>query len=179
VPEPAFDRDAFEEVVLYIAWKTRDDERFGRTKVAKTLFWSDFTSYAEEGKAITGATYEHWENGPFPPVLYDVEQRLAAQGLVELRAPRHQGDEARIIARAKPTLKRLTGALPHFIDLSIQKVAAEPTWRVSDKSHEHPGWQVTRNRQTIPYRAVYISEKGPDDRDLARAEVVAREHGWL
>jgi hypothetical protein len=32
-----YDADRFKELVLYIAWITQDDPRFGRTKLAKTL----------------------------------------------------------------------------------------------------------------------------------------------
>jgi hypothetical protein len=32
-----YDADRFKELVLYIAWITKDDPRFGRTKLAKTL----------------------------------------------------------------------------------------------------------------------------------------------
>ena len=62
-----FLRERFREAVLYIAWKTRDDPAFGRTKFAKTLFYADMASYAETGDALTGALYKYWDPGPVPP----------------------------------------------------------------------------------------------------------------
>jgi hypothetical protein len=53
----AFDRERFEGLILYIAHRRRDDVRFGRTKLAKVLFFSDFSVYQDQGEPLTGATY--------------------------------------------------------------------------------------------------------------------------
>lgn len=45
-PKVEFNRERFEALVLYIAWKTRDDPEFGRTKLAKVLFYADLETYA-------------------------------------------------------------------------------------------------------------------------------------
>jgi hypothetical protein len=41
-----FKRERFRTLVLYIAWKTREDAEFGRTKLAKVLFYSDLATFA-------------------------------------------------------------------------------------------------------------------------------------
>jgi hypothetical protein len=95
-----FDRELFDEAVLYIAWRMRDDPRFGRTKIAKTMFYADFTAYAEEGKPLTGARYFHWPKGPFTPELYRTEERLVARGVASLKEPEFEGDEAKLRAES-------------------------------------------------------------------------------
>ena len=82
-----YDPERFEDLVLFIAWAMRDDPHFGRTKLAKTLFYVDFDAYAGEGASLTGSTYEHWDHGPFPPQLYDVERKLAREGRARALAP--------------------------------------------------------------------------------------------
>ena len=52
-----FNAERFREAVLYVSWRMKDDERFGRLKLAKTLFYADFESYADDGQPVTGARY--------------------------------------------------------------------------------------------------------------------------
>lgn len=178
MPEGQFDREKFEELVLHIAWLKRDDAHFGRLKLAKALFYTDFAAYAEEGEAITWATYEHYENGPFPPVLYDVLEDLERRDLVELIGDKARGGELRVRPHRKPEARRVERYQLVSARLAADRVAEHPSWRVSDMSHEHPGWRVTNMRQRIPYRTVLISEHGPNERDLERADQVIREHQW-
>ena len=84
---PEFDPKRFESLVLHIAYRTKSDERFGRTKLAKALFYSDFTAYREVGEALTGAVYVKEDHGPFPVALPATEWRLADRGLVTLKQP--------------------------------------------------------------------------------------------
>lgn len=174
-----FDRELFEELVLFIAWEARDDPRFGRTKMAKTLFYADFDAYAEHGESITGARYEHYPKGPLPPVLYAAERRLVADGKATLHEPEHPGDEAKLTALSEPQVPRAETWQLESARVGVRREGEVPTWRVSDLSHEHPGWVVTQPKQEIPYRTVHISRGGPTREDLEWAEAVAREHGWV
>ncbi len=166
-----YDEDRFAELVLYIAWKASDDPDFGRVKRAKTLFYCDLAAYAEEGQSLTGATYEHWPHGPFPPVLYSVEKRLVAKGLALL-----EGDEGRLVVYMKPDA-------PHFdghplVDRYVAKFMEQGTWDVRAKSHQHPGWWITPQGEEIPYHVAFMSRREPTEADLERGEELARKHGW-
>jgi Protein of unknown function (DUF4065) len=175
----AFDRELFDELVHYIAWRMRNDDRFGRTKIAKTMFYADFTAYAEDGEALTGARYFHWPQGPFTTEIYRAEERLIEGGLASLKDPKFEGDEAKLLAEAFSP-RRTDPWHRAYLDIKMDEIAAQGTARaVSDWSHEHPGWKVTKDRQEIPYYAVHISRQGPTEADIADAERVAREHGWI
>jgi Protein of unknown function (DUF4065) len=164
-----FDADRFREAVLYVAWLTREDARFGRTKLAKTLFYADFSSYAEDGRALTGARYHHWPRGPFPPALYGVQDELVASGTATVKEPQFQGDEAKLIPTDAPLTPHLTEQELVFLEIHAQKIAEDPTWKVSDVSHEHPAWALTADREEIPYAAALVP-RSPSDRvrELAR-----------
>jgi len=54
--EESFDQRRLEELILYIATRTADDESFGRTKLAKVFFYADFVAFGDEGAPLTGAT---------------------------------------------------------------------------------------------------------------------------
>jgi uncharacterized phage-associated protein len=151
-----FNADRFREAVLYIAWRMRGNENFGRVKLAKTLFYADFESYAEEGEPVTGARYEHWERGPFPPVLYDLTDGLKSAGQAEVVGGKYQGEEERLIPANEPATPHL---LPHhrtLLDLQMDRLAELPSWQVSDISHEHPAWLLTEDKEEIPYAAAHV-----------------------
>lgn len=177
-----FSTDKFEQVVLYISWKTRDDPSFGRVKLAKVLFYSDLAAYAQEGQALTGARYYHFELGPFPRVLYDAEQQIHDSGRAEVERI-SQGDrpgEQKILPQAAPPPGDVFQEGWHqlLVDSYIEKISELPTWKVSDDSHDHPGWLLTMMNEEIPYHVALMSRRRPTERDRSRGEELALEHGW-
>jgi uncharacterized phage-associated protein len=101
----SFDVDRFGEAVLYVAWRMKDDAEFVRVKLAKTLFYADFEFFAEDAEPLTGGRYEHWRYGPFPPMLYDVEEDLERAGHAKRLRPGFEGDEAKRLLRILRTLR--------------------------------------------------------------------------
>ena len=68
------------EALLYISKKCQNDERFGMTKLNKTLYFSDFLYYAKTGKGITGGRYMKLVNGPVPHQMKPVIERMKQRG---------------------------------------------------------------------------------------------------
>lgn len=183
----AFDARRFEELVLYISWSTRTDPHFGRTKLAKTLFYSDLAAFAEEGASLTGAVYERWKFGPFPRVLGSTEERVRAEGLatvdrLEDGGRQEEYEELKVRPHAEPTMAVFGTAWNEWqkslVDGYIAKMSAQSAGEVRDISHLHPGWKITPPLEPIPYHVAYMSRRTPTDRDLARAAQLSRDHQW-
>src|SRR5690606_1636943 len=72
-----FDRRRFKELILYVADRSRDDRRFGATKLNKILYFADFKAFLILGASITGSTYVRLDRGPVPqeilPILREME----------------------------------------------------------------------------------------------------------
>jgi len=174
-----YDQARFEDLVLLIAWEMRDDPHFGRTKLAKTLFYVDFDVYAGEGESLTGSTYQHWDHGPFPPQLYGVERSLYRQGRAIIKEPAHEGDEAKLVPTHEPTT-----AFEPWVYVVVQRraraLAEDPSWQVEEASHRHRGWELTRDREEIPYHTHFIPQdrKRPPDIAFEIGRRVVREHEW-
>lgn len=151
-----FNEERFREAVLYVAWRMRGDEGFGRVKLAKTLFFADFESYADDGHPVTGARYEHWQFGPFPPALYDLTDELARAGEATVVGGVYEGAEARIIPARAPETPHLSLQQRTLLDLQMDEISGMPSWKVSDVSHEHPGWALTEYKEEIPYAAAFV-----------------------
>lgn len=176
-----YDSDRLEQLVLYIAWQTKDNPRFGRTKLAKVLFYCDLAAYAGEGQSLTGAVYQHWPHGPFPPALYEVEKRIENTGKAGIRQQQEPGQEIKILPHAEPERPLLFEEdmwQQPLVDDYIQKLAASPTYEVENRSHHHPGWELTKEYEEIPYHVAFMSRRRPTARDRERAEELASKHGW-
>ena len=179
-----FDPDRFDAMVLYIANKTRDRPDFGRTKLAKVLFYSDFAVYADQGASLTGATYKRMPFGPFPRELEDAEQRLESMGRATLDYyDKDQYEEKRIIPRGPmPDLTLwYQGWQVSTVDHWIQTIASATARQISDLSHRHPGWRLAAATDgDIPFATALLpGQDRPTGQDGVQAERVARERGWL
>ncbi|HSR94851.1 MAG TPA: Panacea domain-containing protein [Solirubrobacterales bacterium] len=183
-----FNHERFEALVLYIAWRTRDDPGFGRTKLAKALFYSDLAIYADTGKPLTGAVYVHRAFGPFPPELDSLEEKVHKEDTARaqrIEAPWDIEDDReslKILPRTEPSgLSQIFeewDVQRHVVDSYIDKISRMGSWKVSDDSDKHPGWLMTAEYEEIPYHAAFMSRRKPTDRDRERIEKLAREHGW-
>src|ERR1039458_8064113 len=100
-----FDPEKFTELVLYVADQSADDPGFGATKLNKILFFSDFLSYAQRGKSITGAVYQKLPYGPAPRPLVPIQEQLVASGDADLvPADRFGHVQKRLVARRDPNV---------------------------------------------------------------------------
>jgi hypothetical protein len=176
-----FDQDWFDELVLYIAHKTKDDPHFGRTKLAKVLFYSDFDSWRDAGESISGATYIRMPFGPFPRELEQTELRLVERALARLDYDVPPMVEKKIIPIQPVRFTRVaqSGGLM-VIDAYIRIIAEMSARAVSDQTHREPGWILARKTGAeIPYGAAFLPDVPPTDQDVERARQIAREQGWL
>ncbi len=177
-----FDKRRFTELVHFIAWRTRDDDSFGRVKLAKVLFYTDLSVYADEGRALTGAVYQHWPYGPVPPALYDVEEELEAREMatVTIPAPGEVGTK-KLRPFSEPRMTSFEAwdtRQRQVVERWIERIGRDAAWKASDESHLHPGWQLTAPYEEIPYHVAFMSRRKPADDDLRRGEELASQHGW-
>jgi hypothetical protein len=178
---PNFQADRFDALVLHIAGSTSDDKRFGRTKLAKVLFYSDFAIYRDQREPLTGATYIHLPFGPFPRELEAAETRLETAGLITLDYEKDSYEEKRIVLiGTAPDLGSFEPWQIQLIDSWIHRVQAATAKQISDLSHKHPGWLIApRNGDEIPYATALLPQERPTAQQARDAEAIACEQGWL
>jgi len=173
------DDEKLAELILYVAERSESDPDFGATKINKILFYSDFTAFARHGKPITGQEYMRLENGPVPrrfiPVFAILEQ---AKRAAIKHCPVAGGFvQHRTIALEPPHLTRFTAEEIAIVDEVIDDLRGYNARRVSEVSHRFIGWQVARERETIPYEMVYLSTRPVTDEELAYARQLAQHYG--
>lgn len=177
-----FNQAKFEALVLFIAHHRQDDERFGRTKVAKTLFYSDFEVYRDQGTSMTGATYIRMPFGPFPREMTETEQALADRRVVYLDYVKDVYEEKRIVPRG--SIPDLSGLVEPWelqvITIWADRIATATAREISRLSHHHPGWLLAKETgEPIPYETALLPQERPTGLQAERAKEVARERGWL
>lgn len=173
----------FEELVLYIAERTQSDADFGRTKLAKVLFYSDFDAHRVLGEPITGAQYQNWEHGPYPPRLESAQRLLSNAGRATIDEGGSDYDPKRIRPlpgqHADPTAVGISSEQLAIVDEWIAKVSAASARKIEHLSHAFPGYKMVRRNEEIPYDSTFLGRSKPGDSAAKQAEQVARERGWL
>lgn len=179
--KPEFDADKFRELLLYVALHSVDDPRFGKTKLAKILCYSDFLTYAYLGQAIAGATYLRFPRGPVPKELDEAQAELEQHNDARVfEAPYFAHSQKRLLALREPVRSRFTDAELAIVDQVIQDLKHDNATTVSERSHrELIGWRITGEYEEIPYDTIFLSDDQPSEADVRWAQDVARQHGLL
>jgi Protein of unknown function (DUF4065) len=168
----------FRELILYIARRCEEDPNFGKTKLNKLLFYSDFIAYAQTGEPITGQEYMRIEHGPgarkLKPILEDMQRR----GEVRIQRERKiDHDQQRILALRDPRLDEFSDHHLGIVNQIIQYLWGRTNRQVSALSHADIGWQLARYKETIPYETVFLSDRPLTEAELEYGRQLAAELG--
>lgn len=157
----------FRELILYVAQRCEGDPYFGKTKLNKILFYSDFLAYARTGESITGQEYMRIQHGPgarkMKPML---EQMQAAEEIRIKRERKVDHDQERVVGLRNPDLARFSAPHLDIVNQVIQFLWGRTNSEVSELSHANIGWKLARHKEVIPYETVFLS-----DRPLTEAEI--------
>jgi uncharacterized phage-associated protein len=169
-------QDKFRELVLYLSEKSKEDKKFGATKLNKLLYFCDFLAYVKLGKPITGVGYFRLENGPAPKCLVPVRREMVEQGILQVdRVPlADEKYQDRTVALRPPNMGRFTQDEIEHINDVINKLWNLDADDVSALSHEEVGWKVMRYRETIPYGIAFFSNPPLTEEEKVRAREIAR-----
>jgi uncharacterized phage-associated protein len=160
-----FNREKFEELIVYIAKRLGPEAALGRVKLAKLLMLSDFAAYQRLGKPITGATYEKWEHGHFPRELVMAEKDLGddGDGSITMEEVDYYGKRLRHInARRDPDLSGFSEDELGIIEQTLLFYGYESASYLRALSHREIGWELAEDREVIPYGTGLIGSRPPE-----------------
>jgi len=160
------------ELILYIAKRYEDDPKFGVTRVAKVLFWSDFEWFRQTGDAITGSDYRAAPRGPLLEGQDSILNGMTWKEwlAIELRPSGGAYPYRRPIALREPNMSLFTDGEMRIIDRVIAEQRDKYATELSDLSHEFIGWQVALPGERIPYgvASIFAPKLTKDDREIAK-----------
>lgn len=159
---PQLNQAKFDSLVLYISERNLANEHFGKTKLHKLLWMSDFHYFGLSGESITGARYVHRTHGPFCEPLTEALARLEDTGLLLIQ----MRDRFSYVQQRPVPLQR--GDLSTFRADEIAAVEdiLWETWQMSAReitevSHLHPGWAWTKEGEEIGYEMALVPINEP------------------
>ncbi len=123
------------------------------TRLNKAMFYSEFTSYRDQGKAISGLRYEVLPFGPCPAnysLLYD---NISG---VKCESSWTNGKETKkyFIEYDAPS-KTLSENDKAALDRTIIRISPFTTQALVEESHKEPSWYLHQLYDTIPYSDSY------------------------
>jgi uncharacterized phage-associated protein len=149
-----------QELILYIAWKSEGDERFGKVKLNKLLFYSDFSAFLRFGTSITGEEYQALERGPAPramlPALKSLEE---TQQIVVRNREFHGHNQQKVFALREANLSVFLPQEIALVDDVIETFWKCTATEISNKSHDFIGWKLAKEGETIPYEVALLSRR--------------------
>ncbi len=180
---PTFNEQKFRHLVLYVAVRSREDPKFGRTKLNKLLWACDFWAYGELGHSITGATYKNREFGPAPNEFTPVTERMVSERQLVWETVVYGGlEQKRAVALVKPDLAgaKFTPEEVAIVDELIRVLSLATGGAVSRWTHDMRGWLHTKTGEVIPYESVFLgdSELPPEVLAFAKKRVEERHEEW-
>jgi uncharacterized phage-associated protein len=168
-------QDKFRELVLYLSEKSKDDPKFGATKLNKLLYFCDFLAYVKFGHPITGASYLRLENGPAPKCLVPVRREMSEQGILEVKDVRlaNGKTQVRTFNLRAPSLSQFRLEEIQHVDAVLEALKDLDAEDVSALSHLDVGWIVMRQKETIPYDLAFYSNEPLTKEEIERGREIA------
>ncbi|MCL4285393.1 MAG: DUF4065 domain-containing protein [Fimbriimonadaceae bacterium] len=155
------------ELILYICNRCDLMPSWGRTKLAKLLYFSDFRHYRKHGRPITCAIYVCAPQGPIPDGFHDRLKELTKGGdLVEIKREIGDYSELRPTAVRPANLKDFAPEEISTVEWVINEYAGLTATELSEISHREPGWMLANPGERIPYEAALISKERPTEEEL-------------
>lgn len=178
IQENTYSEEKLRELILYLASKSKDDQRFGAVKLNKLLYYTDFTAYRLLGKSITGAEYQHLQEGPAPRRGLPAQERLKRDGAIEMTyKPSLVGDPMHVIVPKRKPYPVFSKQEKEIINRIIEEFKNLTGSELSDKSHKEFGWRLTRQGETIHYRTAWLSSSPLTEEQIEYGKRVALKHG--
>jgi hypothetical protein len=173
------DEAKFSELVLYVSEKLAGDPKFGATKLNNILFAADLFAYGVLGSPITGVEYVRRQFGPAPKLFTAYRERMEQAGALEFEERPYMGKtQKRPIARRSSNLDLFTARQIALVDQVMEIFSVANATQLSEWSHGLCGWAVARPDATIPYEAVFISDRAMTSYEAEHGRQLALERGW-
>jgi hypothetical protein len=172
-------QDRLREMILYVSERGKSAKRWGKTKLNKTLWRADFTSFYERGVPVTGRPYQRLEFGPAPLEMAPMLGEMINNGLISIEKVKFSVGviEDRIIPNDKPNLSMFSKDDMRYIDSAIDYYWDDTARSASDDSHG-VAWRTRGNGDAMPYELAYLSDCKLPAQMLAKVKIMAQEKGW-
>lgn len=167
------------ELIIYIAEICQTDSRFGKTKLVKLLYLSDFTSFREFGKPVTGHKYVKLQNGPFPDHLDQLLKDMVNTGEIAIQEVPYSGyahPQQRVIPLRRAVLEDFSAEDIATVDEQIREHWDRHGTAVAEITHGIV-WENAEIGEAIPYEGSIISDEELTQADIEHISELIQRYG--
>ena len=166
------------QLIIHVARRYHEAERFGAIKLNKILWRADFESFARRGVPVTGRPYKRLELGPAPSEMPSLQREMRAQALIRLEIiHRPNGyDEHRTVALTEPDLHLFSADDLAFVEESIRYYWDKTGIEASDDSHG-AAWKSRNNGDLMPYELAHLSDDPIGPKQFLRLRSLVEDEG--
>lgn len=142
----------FDNAVLYFAKNGGFD--VGKKKLAKLLYFVDFTSYELRNKSITGKKYAKQNYGPMPipKEFYDDLKRLQKQKLIRIKKEDYL---EKIIPLKDPDLSVFEDREKELLENVINKYKSDSAGDLEKLAQAEAPYKMVKHGEIIPYHLAF------------------------
>jgi transcriptional regulator with XRE-family HTH domain len=155
---PKFNKEKFEQVLLYILDKCGAKANVGETVLYKLLYFSDFNYYELFEDYLTGAAYRKISYGPAPCDFQKIVQEMIDEGKLKKVTTEYYGKPQKKylpLVDADISGWKWSAREKEVIDNVIERLSFMDAATISEFSHEDIPWEVTADKDIIDYDTVF------------------------
>lgn len=160
-----YNKNKFKNAVLYLAKHGGSD--IGKKKLAKLLYFIDFTLYEIRKKSLTEMVYAKKDYGPMPEprVFYSALAELKKKDIIDIKNPDRRRLE-KIIAKSDPDMKVFNDKEKEILEQITEKHRLNNAGDLEKIAQSEPPYKMVNYGEEIPYHlAFYRNSFGEMDLD--------------
>lgn len=149
-----YNREKFKNAVLYIAEYGGLD--VGKKKLAKLLYFIDFTLYEFRKKPLTEMEYAKKDYGPMPEprVFYGALDELEREGFIDIQKS-DQGFLEKIIPKSKSNTEVFDKNEREVLQQITEKYRLENAGNLERIAQSEPPYKMVNYGERIPYHLAF------------------------
>ena len=171
-------QDRLRQLILHVVTCCAGAHRFGRIKLNKILWKSDFDAYAARGVPVTGCAYQRLRLGPAPKAMLPLYSEMLRSGLLreDVTDFGDEVEERRPVALVEAKLDMFSRDDLAFVATAVRHYWSLTGMETSDDSHG-VAWSTRANGEPMPYQTALLSDRRPGPRQMQRLRDRIKEQG--
>jgi hypothetical protein len=167
------------ELILYVSRRCTGATRFGKVKLNKIIWKSDFDAFAARRVPVTGRPYQRLQFGPAAVEMAPLYGEMLQDGFIHVDQV-DLGDgfvEQRTIPDVEPELKLFSQNDLSFVDTALEYYWDKSGTEASDDSRGI-AWSTRQDGDPMPYELALLSDQRLGKAQESRLLEKARQAGW-
>lgn len=142
-----------EALILHFANKV--PLNLGKKKLAKLMYFVDFTNYELKEKSISGVSYQKYKYGPIPFNFNKILNSMESKGLIMCELQLIEYSTAKITPRKQPDYSVFDGEEKELIDTITEKYKLSSAGELEAQAQSEPPYKMVEFEEEIPYHLAF------------------------